>query len=98
MQSYKRAKPILAAMLAALALTAGAAQTLPSDQQIDEVRKYIKTGWTTLSRSARDLPAAAPDPKLPRKPGQPWPVYVSAKEDRNRLARELAGVLTKPQL
>ena len=98
MHSYRRLKPIVAVMLSVVALTAGAAQTLPTDQQIDEVRKYIKTGWTTLSRSARDLPAAAPDPKLPRKPGEPWPVYVSAKEDRNRLARELAGVLTKAQL
>jgi len=71
MHSYRRLKPIVAVMLSVVALTAGAAQTLPTDQQIDEVRKYIKTGWTTLSRSARDLPAAAPDPKLPRKPGEP---------------------------
>ena len=91
-------KPTIAAVLAALAVAAVTTQTLPTDRQIEEVRKYIKAGWTTLSRSARDLPAAAPDPKMPRKPGEPWPVYVSAKEDRDRLARELGGVLTKAQL
>jgi alpha,alpha-trehalase len=84
--------------LAALVLvlfTLGAWQSaLPSSAQIAAVRKYIKTAWTTLSRSNRDLPTAAKDPKLPRQPGSPWPVYVSMKEDRDRVAREVREVLS----
>jgi alpha,alpha-trehalase len=73
-------------------------QDLPGPTQLDELRKYIKTSWTTLTRSAKDLPAAARDPKLPREPGQPWPVYVSAKEDRDRIARELRATLGEKEL
>jgi alpha,alpha-trehalase len=83
----------VAALLLGLAVTASATQDIPGQPQLEELRKYIKASWTTLTRSARDLPAAARDPKLPRKPGEPWPVYLSPKEDRERLVRELRGVL-----
>lgn len=89
----------LTAVSLVLALvTLGAGQsTLPSAAQVTELRKYIKSGWTTLSRSNRDLPTAAKDPKLPREPGSPWPVYVSAREDRERVAREVRQVLTEKE-
>ncbi len=53
------------------------------------MRAYIKAGWTTLTRSTANLPEAARDPKLRLAPGQPFPVYLSAREDRERVAREL---------
>jgi alpha,alpha-trehalase len=85
-----RTAVVLVVGLAAL----GAGQSaLPSAGHIAEVRKYIKSGWSTLSRSNRDLPAAAIDPKLPREPGARWPVYVSRREDRERVAREVRQVL-----
>ncbi len=68
------------------------AQELPSPERIQEVRAYIKQAWTTLTRSVRDLPAAAPDPKLKAHRGA-WPVYLSAREDRTRVEAELARQL-----
>ena len=55
------------------------------------VRKYIKEGWTTLTRSTPDLVRAAPDPKLHLPPGTPWPVYLSAREDRARVENDARG-------
>ena len=62
------------------------------------VRAYIKKGWTTLTRSTRDLAKAAPDPKVPRPAGQPWPVYVPAREDRARLEADLKTTMTPEDL
>jgi alpha,alpha-trehalase len=61
----------------------------PTAERIAEVRQYIKKGWTTLTRSVRDLPAAAPDPKMKAHRGA-WTVYLSPREDSKRVA----GVLT----
>jgi alpha,alpha-trehalase len=89
----------LAALLVAVTLAASTrVQDLPAPERLEEIRKYIKSSWTTLTRSTKDLPAAARDPKLPREPGQPWPVYVSPKDDRAQLARELRGVLSEQEL
>src|SRR5688572_14862308 len=65
--------------------SASAADEL-SEARLAPVRKYIKEGWTTLTRGPRDIVRAAPDPKLHLPPGTPWPVYVSAREDRAQLA------------
>ena len=73
-------------------LDAGQAR-LPSAPELAAVRKHIKTAWATLTRSNRDLPAAAVDPKLRLPPGTPWPVYVSRREDRARVASTLRQVL-----
>lgn len=90
------------AVIAALLLTlTGAAQSgvqLPSDRQLDAVRRYIKTGWTTLTRSNKMLPLAAPDPKMHRPTGEPSPVYVPRDEDINRIRAELKTVLTDDQM
>jgi alpha,alpha-trehalase len=91
------ARRTFATVLLAL-FVVGAGQTaLPTDAQTAAVRKYIKTAWTTLSRSNRDLPTAAKDPKVPREPGSPWPVYLSMQEDRERVAREVRQVLPKKE-
>ncbi len=69
-----------------IAVTAAAAPPPPAETlspaRVAAVRAYIKKGWTTLTRSTRDLAKAAPDPKFPRAPGQGWPVYLPADEDR----------------
>jgi alpha,alpha-trehalase len=77
----------------ACTLIAGPSQSLPDDSQLERLRGYIKMSWTTLSRSSRDLPQALPDPKIPRKPGQPWLLYISPRESRTRVQSELADVL-----
>lgn len=58
-----------------------------------ELRDYIERGWTTLTRSNRDLRQALPDPKMPR-PGQPWLLYIARSETRARveaIVREVFG-------
>jgi alpha,alpha-trehalase len=93
--------PVLARWVLALqvvppvTLPAPSADAL-SAERVAAVRRYIKDGWTTLTRSARDLLRAAPDPKMPRAPEKPWPVYLSAREDRGRVERELQAAL-KPE-
>lgn len=95
-----RSKVLRSSTFAALAALASpvVAQDDPLDpQRLAPVRKYIKDGWTSLTRSSRDLILAAPDPKLHLPPGRPWPVYLSAREDRARVEKELAAQLTPAQ-
>lgn len=93
----RRPVPILCASVFAALLAAappGRADEPLSPRRLAPVLKYIKEGWTSLTRSSRDLIRAAPDPKLHLAPGQPWPVYLSAREDRARVEKELATLLT----
>jgi alpha,alpha-trehalase len=69
-----------------------------SPARVAAVRAYIKNGWTTLSRSTRDLAKAAPDPKFARAAGQPWPVYLPPEEDRARVEAELKKTMTGEDL
>src|SRR5438552_2372509 len=55
--------------------TAEQSAKLPAAARIEAVRHYIKRTWTLLTRSVRDLPRAAPDPKMHRGAGEAWPVY-----------------------
>ena len=80
-------------LLAGVGPAHAADDTLP-EARLAPVRKYIKDGWTTLTRGPRDIVRAAPDPKLHLPPGTPWPVYVSAREDRARVERELTAQLS----
>src|SRR5204862_5717736 len=70
----------------------------PSASQIRAVRQYIKRTWTVLTRSARDLPRAAPDPKMQRRPGEAWPVYIAADEDRASIEHTLRAALNAGDL
>ena len=95
-------RPAILAFCAASAVSAGSAappdtETL-SPARIAAVRAYIKKGWTTLTRDARDLARAAPDPKVPRPSGQPWPVYLPAKEDRARIEAGLKATMAPEDL
>src|SRR4029453_15198602 len=61
---------------ALLALVAAAGAALAGDdaltpERLAPVRRYIKDGWSTLTRSTRDLVQAAPHPKLPPPRGRP---------------------------
>jgi alpha,alpha-trehalase len=90
-----RHRLIVAACVVWLLSTPGpsAGQGLPGDEQLARVREYVKMSWTTLTRSNRDLPRALPDPKMPRKPGEPWLLYISAQESRTRVHDELTREL-----
>ena len=93
--SVTRRRFILAVCAVELACTivAGSSQALPDASRLERLRAYIKMGWTTLTRSNRDLLRALPDPKMPRKPGEPWLLYVSPRESRTRVHDELARML-----
>lgn len=71
---------------------------LPPARELDALRHYIKQSWTTLTRSNRTLPVAARDPKMHRPPGEPSPVYVARDEDPERIAAELARILSPADL
>ncbi len=70
----------------------------PSPERIDEIRQYIKDTWTLLQRSHSDLLLASEDSKLPNKPTDPWPVYLSRKESlegvREQFSREIPNDFT----
>ena len=94
---------LLSLSIAAAAAAAPAPVPVPpadalSPARVAAVRAYIKNGWTTLSRSTRDLAKAAPDPKFPRPAGQPWPVYLPPEEDRARVEAELKKTMTADDL
>ncbi len=75
-----------------LAATLASAQTvaLPDPALVARMRGYVKMSWDTLARSNRDLPHALPDPKMPRKPGEPWPLYIAATESAQPRGRGAA--------
>ncbi len=80
-------------LAAQAATTATAGQELPAPERIRAVDDYIKKTWTTLRRSARDLPAAAKDPKLHLPSGSRWPVYIPATEDKAKIEAALRAEL-----
>jgi alpha,alpha-trehalase len=83
---------LLGAVLPLLRAQPVAPPAFPTPERIAEVQKYIKQGWTTLTRSVRDLPAAAPDPKMKAHRGA-WTVYLSPREDRKRVEADIAKQL-----
>ncbi len=90
--------PLVALCLTLSLVASGSVQDHPDAKQLEPVRQYIKATWKTLTRSTKDLPAAARDPKLPHKSGEPWAVYVSPKQDRSALEKDLRRVLSKQEL
>ncbi|HST53131.1 MAG TPA: trehalase family glycosidase [Pyrinomonadaceae bacterium] len=62
--------------------------------QLEAVREYIRRSWHTLTRSDRDLAAAAVDPKFKPTNGGRWPVYVSRVEDLGAVERRLRAAMS----
>src|SRR3954447_3383309 len=52
----------------------------PVAADLDPLDDYIRRGWAALTRTPRDLPTAAVDPKFPARRGHQVPVYVSRLE------------------
>jgi alpha,alpha-trehalase len=69
-------------------------QQLPQVADIEDAKTYIKHTWKTLTRSHKDLLAAAKDPKIEHESNQPWLVYVSPQEDLARIKTSLQQTLT----
>ena len=93
---------LLFAGLAPARAQGGGSRATPA--QLEQARAYIRRSWHTLTRSNRDLAAAAVDPKfkpdegawpstVPRPP-YPWPVYVARDEDPKAIERRLRAQMT----
>ena len=67
---------------------------MPNATDLEKIRTYIKHTWKTLTRSPKDLLAAAADPKIEHKLDQPWLVYISPQEDLDRIKISLQQILT----
>src|SRR5436305_7520010 len=93
---------LLFAGLAPARAQGGGSRATPA--QLEQARAYIRRSWHTLTRSNRDLAAAAVDPKfkpdegawpstVPRPP-YPWPVYVARDEDTEAIERRLRAQMS----
>jgi alpha,alpha-trehalase len=104
----RRQAPSIAAAAAAVALAAAcaspaqpatraggapAAADALSPARVAPLRAYVRATWEVLTRTVRDLPRAAVDPKAAHRPGSPWPVYLARDEDRARIEGELRAAL-----
>jgi alpha,alpha-trehalase len=87
---------LLAALFLALSPTvqAGQAADRATAAQLEAIRKYIKQGWHTLTRSNAQLAKAAADPKFHLQPGARWPVYVPRREDLKRIEQTLRAEMS----
>jgi alpha,alpha-trehalase len=73
---------------------AGAASVAlaPARTDLAALDGYIAASWSALTRTPRDLPEAARDPKLPLRAGK-TPVYLARREDPAAVQRALAQIL-----
>jgi alpha,alpha-trehalase len=60
-----------------------------SARELRAIQKYIKESWHTLTRSSAQLAKAAPDPKFKPMADGRWPVYVSRRENIERIEATL---------
>jgi alpha,alpha-trehalase len=61
--------------------------------RLARLRAHIDRTWPVLTRSLRDLPRAAVDPKAAHPPGTPWPVYLPPGSDPSVVDAELRTLL-----
>src|SRR5437588_12783125 len=90
--------PLILVLLVAGLARAQAVGSRATPAQLEQARAYIGRSWHTLTRSNRDLAAAAVDPKFKpddsnRNPAPAgayrWPVYVARDEDLKGIERSL---------
>ena len=73
--------------------TAPAPAGIPEAPRLAKLRAYIHETWPVLTRSLRDLPRAAVDPKAEHHPGEPWPVYLPPNGDQAAIDAALRALL-----
>ena len=100
MKSLRRSVPAaLAAVAIAYAGAALYAQNPSPQTKTTDILAYVKQTWTTLTRSNKDLPKAAIDPKFHPGADGRWPVFVPRSESAAaisaRLEREIPAATLK---
>lgn len=92
MRFNERVAGISRCLLIVALLIASASAQVPQEAtpaQLRAIDSYIRQSWHTLTRSNEYLARAAADPKFPVAPEQPAIVYVSAREDLDRVESAL---------
>ena len=69
------------------------ATAISSSQARVPILEYIQSTWSVLTRSHKDLAAAAIDPKFHPLANGRWPVWVGPHEDIAGVERELRGAM-----
>lgn len=85
-------KSVLSLCVAAT-LIFGQESTVPA-ARTTSILDYIKSTWTVLMRSNKDLAKAAPDPKFRPNPDGRWPLYVPANADLQMIEAGLRREMT----
>jgi alpha,alpha-trehalase len=85
---------IISILFAPIAIGITVDKHFPTQEQMTEIRSYIKDGWKILSRSNQDILAAIVDQKINPSPPPPWPVYISQKEQYSKVKSEFERLLT----
>lgn len=67
------------------------------EAKIEQIKTYIKDTWKTLTRSQKDLLAAAKDPKMDHEANRPWLVYVSPQEDIERIRTNIQQIIPQEE-
>lgn len=90
MKRLSTAIPVLVFTVALLVASPTAQQPAsPTAGQLREIETYISRSWHTLTRSNKDLAQAAIDPKFPLGAEQRSLIYVSTKEDVEKIESTL---------
>lgn len=74
-----------------LLVVAAFAQNPSPPAQTTDILQYVQQTWKVLTRSNRNLPKAAVDPKFHPGPDGKWPVYIPRTEDVHAIERELSA-------
>ncbi len=82
---------IMPGLLAGVLVVAGFAQNPSPQAQTTDILQYVQQTWKVLTRSNRNLPKAAVDPKFHPGPDGKWPVYIPRTEDVQAVERELSA-------
>lgn len=89
MRNGRKNHMIFSAALAVALSVAALAQNPSPPAQTTDILEYIQQTWKLLTRSNRNLPKAAVDPKFHPGPDGKWPVYIPRTEDVSAIEREL---------
>ena len=86
----QKARAALATLLlATVSVAFRFAQTTELPTPTKDILVYIQQTWKVLTRSNRNLPKAAVDPKFHPDPDGRWPVYIPQTEDVHAIEQEL---------
>lgn len=88
---------VMAVAAASILLVTALAQNPSPAAKTTDILEYIQQTWKVLTRSNRNLPKAAVDPKFHPGPDGKWPVYIPRTEDVAAVERELKAEIPQSE-